>query len=61
MFASWIKILPYFIVVFLAKRHCERFVIQEPDGSKTYATIPFSSKEVIVWEYTDEIDSFSYR
>ncbi|QIG67960.1 hypothetical protein EVB55_025 [Rhizobium phage RHph_Y68] len=55
MFASWLKILPYFVVVFFAKRYCERF--SHFKGVET--VVPFSSGETISWIETEATGSSS--
>jgi hypothetical protein len=59
MFANWIKILPYFVVVSLAKLYSERFAMRYADGTTVHGVMPFASGEVITWKTSDENDSFS--
>ncbi|QIG69591.1 hypothetical protein EVB81_022 [Rhizobium phage RHph_I46] len=58
MFASWMKFLPYGLVVFLAKQYCERFSFVD-GNQKTIAVVPFKSREMIGWIITEENESFS--
>ncbi|QIG73801.1 hypothetical protein PP935_gp026 [Rhizobium phage RHph_N34] len=58
MFASWMKFLPYGLVVFLANRYCERFSFVD-GNQKTIVVVPFKSREMIGRIVTEENESFS--
>ena len=51
MLAKWTKILPYFIVEWYAKKHCERMTLKMVDGEAIVVN-PYSHTIIAIETFT---------
>lgn len=54
MLAKWTQIFPYFVVVWFAKKQCERFDGPTIEGKKGITFKPYKDCVMTIWEKENE-------